>query len=128
MADQQKKPREGFKSFKSESGSFHELKELDEIEGILIAVRQQRIRDKRTKLPKDILVYRIQLDSGELISLGGRTMLDKQMLDACDSMFGGDWNAMKGAEVVISRGEDVKTSEGNPLGTYEVLIRDSRER
>jgi len=116
--------RSGFRSFKTEESGFKELNPGESIEGVFVSRRRQTIKDTRTKAPKDIWVYRVRTDTEGIVNIGGRAMLDRQFEDIVDDMFAGSENAIKGLRIVINRGDDKKTRDGNPIGSYEVLIED----
>jgi hypothetical protein len=116
--------RAGFRSFKRDSGKFYELNEGESLEGVILGIRLQFIKDKRTKQPKEIQVYKIRQEDGAIVNLAGRLLLDQQFADARDEMFGGSFDNLRGLKVIINRGEDTETGEGNPMGTYELMIED----
>jgi hypothetical protein len=94
--------------------------EGEEIRGIFIQLKESQIKDRRTKELKMIRVYTIQLSDNTMARIGSRSMLD----DAFDEMvelLGGIDN-MKGKDISFIRGADVETSDGNPMGTYEVIV------
>lgn len=132
MAEKEKtkqpnEPPKGFKSFKRDL-KFYELKPGQQIKGILVSARQQSIRDTRTKQMKTIWVYRIRLDdTGQTVQVGGRAILDQQFFDAADDLCGGNMDALRNVPVIINRGEDTRTRDDNPMGTYEVLMGDIPE-
>lgn len=112
----------GFKSFKRDL-KFYELKPNTQLKGTLVSARQQTIRDTRSKKEKQIWVYRIKLENEDrTIQLGGREMLDQQFHDAADDLCGGDMDSLRGVPVIINRGDDTTTRDGNPMGTYELMV------
>lgn len=117
----------GFRSFKTDTRKFYELRQGQSIAGVFLGVRTVRIKDKRTKLPKDIQVYRIRQEDDSIESVGGRAMLDQQFHDAIDELYGGNPEAARGARIIINRGEDKRTSDNNPMGTYELLLEDPKQ-
>ena len=113
----------GFRSFKNDGSGFAELKEGESITGIFLGRRKQVIKDRRTKQPKEIWVYRLlPKDGGSIIKVGGRALLDSMYEDMIDEMFGSNEEAAKGVEMIINRGDNVKTGDNNPMGTYEILV------
>jgi len=118
----QQQPPKGFRSFKRDL-KFYDIKEGAQIKGTLVSCRQQEIQDQRTKRPKTIWVYRIRLDDTDhTVQIGGRALLDQQFQDAADDMSGGDMTALRNIPVIINRGRDEVTRDGNPMGTYELLM------
>ncbi len=120
-----------FKSYKSDSAGFDELDEGGEITGILVSIRDQQLKDKRTKQLKTVRVYSIRTDEGQK-RISGRTLLDRMADDIMDehggysvennrySGPGYDWFCNRAVKFL--RGDDTRTGEGNPLGTYEILV------
>lgn len=116
--------RAGFRTFASNDAGFKELNPGDSISGVFVSRRKQIIRDSRTRSPKEILVYRLRTDEDGIVNIGGRTMLDRQFEDILDDMFLGRLDDMKGLRLVINRGSDSRTRDGNPIGQYEILVED----
>jgi hypothetical protein len=113
-------PAKGFRRF--EKQEFYELSANETLAGTFVSARTQTIQDRKTKTPKDIMVYRIKTDDGKIVALGGRAMLDSQFHEAVDDMFAGNWDAMRGRRIIIERGDDSQTGEGNRLGTYQLMV------
>jgi hypothetical protein len=121
-----------FKSYKNDGSGFDEFAEGDEIMGVLLSIRDHAIKDKRTKLPKDIRVYSIRTADGSVKKIGGRTILDRMFDDIMDENGGYEvlnrrysgpgYEYLQNRVVKLNRGDDSETSEGNPLGTYEVAV------
>lgn len=114
----------GFRSFRADTTGFYELNEGETLKGVFLGRRQATIKDKRTKAMKEIWVYRLRDEEGKIINLGGRSLLDRAYDDMVDEAFGSSESGVKGLRMQINRGENSKTSEGNPMGTYEILIED----
>ena len=120
-----------FRSYKNDGKGFAELHEGGQIMGVLVAIRDQSIRDRRTRETKTIRVYSIRSDDG-LLKLGSRALLDRVFDDIMDEHGGYqvenkrytgpgiEW--IQNRMVKFIRGEDVETGEGNPMGTYEILV------
>lgn len=122
-----------FKSYKADGSGFDDLEEGQEIIGVFVSVRQQHIKDKRTKQQKPIRVYSIRVEDGSTKKIGSRTLLDRMFDDVMDEHGGMtadpmgrytgpgiDW--IKGRVVKFVRGDDTKTADDNPMGTYEILV------
>lgn len=120
-----------FKSYKADSRGFDELEPGGEVTGILLSIRDQTIKDKRTNVMKNVRVYAIQT-ADEVVRISGRTLLDRMADDIMDehggyavehqrySGPGYDWFTKRAVKFL--RGDDMRTGEGNPLGTYEILV------
>lgn len=120
-----------FKSYASDGKGFYELRVGEEVTGVFISVKDQQITDIRSHLPKDIRVYSIRLENGEIIKLGSRALLDGYFDDAMDA--NGGYNVeskrysgpgiewIRGKVIKIVRGADKKT-KGGTLGQYDLLI------
>jgi hypothetical protein len=121
-----------FRSYKNDGSGFDEFNEGDEIQGILVSIRDHQITDKRTKKPKDIRVYSIRVGDGTVKKIGGRSLLDRMFDDIMDEnggfavenrrYSGAGYEYVQNRAIKLNRGDDTKTSEGNPLGTYEIGI------
>jgi hypothetical protein len=120
-----------FRSYKNDGKGFDDFEEGEQIEGILLSIRDHEIRDTRTKQLKDIRVYAIK--AGETtLKIGGRTILDRMCDEIMDEnggfqvdnkrYTGAGYDWLKGRAVRFIRGEDGQTREGNPLGTYEIQV------
>src|SRR5438105_1622403 len=121
-----------FRSYKNDGKGFHELNEATEVTGVLVSVRDHEITDKRTKLRKAIRVYSIRTADNELLRIGSRALLDRLFDDILDEHGGYtvenkryvgpamDWILNKVVRFI--RGEDTKTGDGNPMGTYEIQV------
>jgi len=94
--------------------------EGEEIRGTFIHVKEVEIKDRRTKEKKIIRVYVIKLKDGNMARIGSRALLD----DAYDEVIAtlGGMDKLQNREVSFIRGEDVSTGDGNPLGTYEIIV------
>lgn len=120
-----------FRSYKNDGKGFDLLEANDEITGTFIQVRDREIRDRRTKEPKTIRVYSLMTDRG-LLKIGSRALLDGVFDDILDEHGGYtkngehyvgpgiDW--LRNRLVRFTRGSDTKTSDGNPMGTYEIQV------
>ena len=121
-----------FKSYKNDGSGFDEFNEGQEITGILVSIRDHQITDKRTKKPKDIRVYSVRVGDGSVMKIGGRTLLDRMFDDIMDEnggfvvenrrYSGPGYDYLQNRAIKLNRGDDSETSEGNPLGTYEIGI------
>lgn len=129
----QREVPEGFKAYRNDGKGFDELKEGQEIAGELVSIRDHQITDQRTNEPKDIRVYSIRTEDGTL-KIGGRTILDRQFDEIMDEnggftvenrrYAGRGYEYLRGREIRLFRGEDTKTRMNNPLGTYEILVKE----
>lgn len=128
-----------FKSFKNTGkGDFYKLKAGDSVTGVFISLRMRKIKDRRTKLPKQIRVYALRMADGNIIKIGTRALLDSCFDDVMDehggmelmeTQFQGkgiDW--ITNRVIKINRGEDTETTEGDEMGTYEILVEEDEEK
>jgi len=126
-----------FRSFKNDGKGFDDLEQGEEITGILLGVRDQEIKDKRTKQLKMIRVYSIRVGDGESAitkKIGSRALLDGLFDDIMDEhggvvvmnnrYEGPGMDFIKGKMVRFIRGENRKTADNNPMGTYEIQVED----
>jgi hypothetical protein len=60
------------------------------------------------------------LEDGSMARIGSRALLDDAFDEVC-GVYGG-WEKLVGKDIAFNRGEDVETSEGNPLGTYTIVV------
>jgi hypothetical protein len=122
-----------FKSYANKGkGSFAKLDEGSEIAGIFVSVRFRKIKDRRTHEPKTIRVYAIRTTDGEVQKVGSRALLDSCFDDIMDEHGGYTVEDMNftgpgikwitNRLVKFVRGEDTETSEGDEMGTYEILV------
>lgn len=128
-----------FKSYKNEGKSdFAKIKPGDSITGVFISLRMRKIKDRRTKMPKDIRVYALRTAESGVVKIGSRALLDSCFDDIMDdhggmelieNQFGGPgikW--ITNRVITINRGDDTETSEGDEMGTYEILVEEEEER
>jgi hypothetical protein len=118
-----------FRSYKNDGKGFDEFNEGDEIVGVLLSIRDHQITDQRTGDPKDLRVYTIRTDSGTK-RIGGRTILDRMFDEIMDEnggflvenrrYTGKGYDYLQNRLIKLNRGEDTKTRNKNPLGTYEI--------
>lgn len=122
--------------FKTYSTSeFYKFDEGDELKGVLVSLRDHQLPDRRAKVKgttKEVRVYSIRLEDGNIIKLAGRAVLDRNFDDIMDenggfvvenrrySGVGYEW--LQNRLVIINRGENDETHDGNELGTYEIRI------
>lgn len=120
-----------FKTYKNDGKGFSELNAGEEITGVFLGVTEMEIKDKRTKELKSIRVYRLMTDQG-LVKIGARALLDSTFDDIVEEHGGfrkeGKYyqgpgiDYLKNRLVRFVRGADTKTSEKNPMGTYEIQV------
>jgi hypothetical protein len=110
----------GAKAFSRTGEGLTSFVEGEEIKGKFIHMKEVEIKDRRTKEKKMIRVYVIEQESGEIARVGSRALLD----DAFDELVStiGGIEHLQGKTVSFNRGEDVQTGDGNPLGTYEIIL------
>ncbi|MCI0618933.1 hypothetical protein L0244_38665 [bacterium] len=121
--EQDKSKRElpsGARSFSRTGEGLTSFVEGEEIRGKFIHMKEVEIKDRRTKEKKHIRVYVLQLMDGSTARIGSRALLDDAFDEVC-SVYGGVEN-LSGKEISFCRGEDVATGDGNPLGTYEIIV------
>ena len=121
-----------FRSFKNDGKGFDDLEPGQEIVGVFVSVRDHEITDTRTKARKHIRVYSIRTADDSVKKIGSRSILDRVFDDVMDEnggytvenkrYSGPGINWLSGRVVKFVRGEDMKTREGNPLGTYEIQV------
>lgn len=110
----------GARSFKKTGEGFTPIAEGEEIRGKFIRRRNVTITDRKTQERKTIFAYDLRLEDGSTASISGRALLDDAFNDVFDAI---PQEKLAGQEVSIIRGEDVETpTEGNMMGTYEVLV------
>jgi hypothetical protein len=123
-----------FKSYKNTGkGDFTKLVEGEEVVGVFLSLRLRNIKDRRTKLPKQIRVYSFRGADGLIFKVGSRALLDSCFDDIMDEHGGMnlkdnvqytgagiDW--ITNRTVKIIRGTDTETTEGDDMGTYEILV------
>jgi len=136
VADAFRQPAEGeevkFKSYRNDGKGFDEFNEGDEIVGILVSIRDHPITDQRSGDPKDIRVYSIRISDGTVLKIGGRTILDRMFDDIMDEnggymvdnrrYSGKGYEYLQNRAIKMVRGDDTRTRNKNPLGTYEVMV------
>ena len=118
---------QGGKSFKPGTGKFDTLKENESVTGIFMGARIQTIQDTRTHLAKDLFVIKLRdEDSQNVLKVPCAAMMKQAWEDVVDEYGNGiEDMAIKqlhGRKMTINRGEDSRTSGGNQLGTYEIII------
>jgi hypothetical protein len=124
-------------NFKKYGGNaeFFKFEEGEEIRGILISLRDHELPDRRAKVKgtmKMVRVYSIRMEDGSTVKLAGRATLDRTFDDIMDenggyavenkrySGVGYEW--LQNRAIILNRGDDGETSDGNVLGTYEVRV------
>lgn len=121
-----------FKSYRNDGKGFDDLSEGQEIVGIFVGVKDQEIKDTRTKQRKMVRVYSIRDDEGTVHKIGSRALLDGIFDDIMDEhggyvvenkRYGGPgMDFLRNKIVKFVRGSNRKTSGGDPMGTYEILV------
>jgi len=116
------KPTVGARSFKKTGEGFTSIEIGEEIRGKFVRRRNVTITDRKSGDRKTICAYDLTLDDGSNVSISGRALLDDAFNDVFDAI---GQDKLTGREISIIRGEDVETpTEGNMMGTYEVLVWD----
>jgi hypothetical protein len=120
-----------FRSYKNDGKGFTDLQVGAEIMGVLVSVRDQEITDRRTHERKIIRVYSIRGED-DLMKLGGRALLDRVFDDIMDEhggysvenkrYIGSGIEWVQNRMVKFIRGDDIKSADGNRMGTYEILV------
>lgn len=109
----------GARSFARRGEGLTPFVEGEEIKGKFIHMKNVTIKDKRTHLAKDIRVYVLELENGDMARIGSRALLD-DAFDEVISVYG----EITGKTLSFIRGED-KELEGNAtMGTYEIIVWD----
>jgi hypothetical protein len=117
------KPTAGARSFKKTGEGFTPIQVGEEIRGKFVRMRHVTITDTKTHERKTINAYDLKLEDGSTASISGRALLDDAFNDVFDAI---PQDKLAGQEISIIRGEDVETpTEGNMMGTYEVLVWDT---
>lgn len=117
------KPTVGARSFKKTGEGFTPIEVGEEIRGKFVRMRSVTITDRKTGDRKTIKAYDLKLEDGSNASISGRALLDDAFNDVFDAI---GQDKLAGMEISIIRGEDVETpTEGNMMGTYEVLVWDN---
>jgi hypothetical protein len=124
-------PEQGGRSFRAETGKFDSLKVNESITGIFMGAKSQTITDRRARppVPKDVFVLKLRDEEHDrVIKLPCASMLLQTWEDLVDEYGNGDQEAaitaLRGKKMVINRGEDSSTRDGNKLGTYEIIVFD----
>jgi hypothetical protein len=117
------------KTYKQEA--FTKFDEGDSFQGVLVSIRDHGMKDKRTKLPKEVRVYSIRLEDG-MVRISGRTILNRLIDEIMDEHGGFEvvnrnysglgYEFIKNRLVRFERGDNTETVDGNVLGTYEVSV------
>jgi hypothetical protein len=110
----------GARSFSRTGDSLTTFVEGETIRGAFVHVKEVTIKDKRTREPKTIRIYVMQLEDGSMARIGSRALLDDAFDEVCGVV--GGWEKLVGKDIAFIRGEDAETSEGNPLGTYQIIL------
>lgn len=118
--EQKRELPKGARSFANHGDGLTTFVEGEEIRGRFLGMREKQITDKRTREKKNIRVYSIQLQNGSVAKIGSRALLDGAFDDTVDGV--GGLEKLIGQEVSFIRGEDKKTSGGDPMGTYEIIV------
>ena len=93
-----------------------------EIRGKFIRVKEQVIKDRRTKENKTIRVYSLELKDKSLARIGSRVLLDDAFDEIVDQYFHGNPSELQGQDVSFIRGEDSANANGDEMGTYEIVV------
>ena len=86
-----------------------------------------KIIDRRTKAEKEILVFKLRNgETDEIYKVAAGAMLVHAWEDIVDELGNGDESTtnqkLRGEDMSIIRGEDTRTAENNPMGTYEIVF------
>lgn len=117
----------GARRFSRRGEGFTSFEEGESIRGIFVGVKEKSIRDRdKPGEMKTIRIYSIKLSSGEMATIGSRTLLDDCFDDVCANV--GGWEKLVGKDVEFVRGKDVETEDykdgkfDNKLGTYDIIV------
>jgi hypothetical protein len=110
----------GARSFSRTGDGLTSFVEGETIRGTFVHVKEVSIKDKRTREPKTIRIYVIQLEDGSMARIGSRALLDDAFDEACGVV--GGWEKLVGKDIAFIRGEDSETGDGNVLGTYQIIL------
>jgi len=119
----------GGKSFRPDTSKFRTLKPGETFTGIFVGAGTTEIMDRRTRLRKELFVLRIRDEASEKVEkFPCAAMMLRGWEDIADEYGGGDTDAtiqaLRGRHLSIIRGDDAKTADSNPMGTYEFVIFD----
>jgi len=122
-------PPPGGRTFRPDTGKLLSLEKGEEVRGVFIGVQNVTIKDKRTKLPKELFVLKLRDETtNEIQKLPCAAMMLHAWGDIVDEYGNGDEPAaiqqLRNKVFVINRGDDMKTTDGNQMGTYSVTIID----
>ena len=110
----------GAKSFSRIDGSLASFEVGEEIKGVFLGVKDKVITDRETRQPKTIRIYSIKESDNQISRIGSRALLD-DAFDEAAAAFGGA-EKLVGKTISFIRGENVETTGGNEMGTYEIVV------
>ena len=119
-------PQVGGRSFKADTGKFDSIVAGESITGMFIGAKDQEIMDQRTRQPKTLFVLKLRGEGDRIIKLPCAAMLRQTWDDIVDEYGEGDEQKaiayLRGRKMTINRGQDVRTKDNNPMGTYEIIV------
>lgn len=115
------------RSFKPDTSRFRTLQPGEEFTGVFVGAGHTEIRDKRTRALKTLFVLRIRDEETDKVEkFPCAAMMLRAWEDICDEYGNGDTDAtiqqLRNRRMTISRGENMKTADSNPMGSYEFQI------
>lgn len=114
------------RSFKPDATSFKSMVEGETIRGFFLGRSSAEIKDRRTGAPKTLQILKLRGEDEAVIKLPMAAMMQRAWEDICDEYGGGDEDSavqkLRGVEMEITRGKDMRTADKNPMGTYEITI------
>jgi hypothetical protein len=119
----------GGKSFRPDTSKFRTMKPGETFTGIFVSAGHTEIMDRRTKQRKSLFVLRIRDEESDRVEkFPCAAMMLRAWEDITDEYGGGDpdatISALRGKHISIERGDDAKTADSNPMGTYTVTVFD----
>lgn len=100
---------------------FTEFVEGEEITGTFISMEEIEIKDRKPPYEmKTIRVYNLKLDDGSKARISGRALLDSAFEEIAEEL--GGISKLSGMRLSLIRGEDIENTEGNNMGTYEIIV------
>ena len=100
---------------------FTEFVEGEEITGIFVSMEEIDIKDRKPPYEtKTIRVYNLKLEDGTKARISGRALLDSAFEEIAEEL--GGISKLEGMKISLVRGEDTENTEGNNMGTYEIIV------